>query len=155
MDQVNFSVYLDPKRLNVPNAPMKARVGHSVVAWVSGVPDDCTGAYMRVFTEHDAYFDIPLNFHPTLHYHKAYIVGTSFPKVGQFKWEVHATDYNGNRTALGCGLLDVDPFSVTSSPVEQGEPVTVARIPAEGGGWVDVQYVWDGFDWVAKATLED
>lgn len=155
MDQVNAVVVVNPKRLNVPTVTFKARVGHSFVAVIRGVPDDCTGVYLRVFSIGGSYYDIPANYHPGDKDYVAYIVGTSFPKVGEFRYEVHAFDYQGNRTALAEGIVHVDTFSVTNSPSETSDPVSVARIPTDTGAYVNIQYVWDGFDWVAKAVLED
>lgn len=151
MEQTNATVDCDVTRLDLPLRPFKARQGHGFVALFRRVPADAENLYLRVFRENGAYFDI------TAHEHRggewtARVPAACFPSAGDFAYEVHATAADGQPCALGAGEVHVEPFSTTSSPAAVGEVQTVAQLPCEGGGFVDVVMKWDGYEWMPAAV---
>lgn len=148
--QINARIKLNPERLNFPLSMIYARVGHSFVLLVEKVPEDCTDPFVRIFRPDGAYFDIPGNIGEDGCLF--YIIGTCFPFVGNAYYEIHATDASGNPTALGEGMLNIKPFSVSTDPMQPGAPVNVAQIPAAGGGYVQIRMVKDSAgEWVYEA----
>lgn len=156
MEQTNAIINLAPSRLNFPLAPIYPRRGHSFVFDLRDAPADVTRLFVRIFRPNGAYFDVPANWHEDGRY-TAYAIGTCFPDIGCCRYEIHASDYRGNPTALGEGIVTISDFSTTASPAETGEPVQVAQIPARGGGFVNVFMVCDEYgQWVYEAErVED
>lgn len=151
MEHVNATVNCDVSRLDRPLRPFKARQGHGFVALFRHVPADVEKAYVRVFKENGAYFDV------TAHEHRggewtARIPAACFPSAGEFKYEVHATAADGQPCAIGEGRLVVDPFSTTTEPVAIGTVQEVAQLPCSGGGFVQVVMKWDGYEWMPEAV---
>ena len=148
--QMNARIKLNPERLNFPLPMIYARTGHSFRILAEKFPEDCTAPYIRVFRPDGAYFDIPGNIGEDGCIF--YIIGTCFPLVGHASYEIHATDSEGNPTAIGEGKLEIKTFSASSSPLEPGRPVNIAQIPAKGGGFVQVRMVQDETgEWVYEA----
>jgi hypothetical protein len=150
MDQINASVDCDVTRLNAPLRPFYARQGHNFVAEFRRVPADITGVFVRVFKTNGAYFDISAIEHLSGIW-TCRISGVCFPDVGQFRYEVHGKACDDTPAALGEGMLNIAPFSVTNEAVEPGTQQAIATIPCEGGGSVQAVMVWDGYTWVLKA----
>lgn len=148
--QINARIKLNAERLNFPLSMLYPRTGHSFRLLVEKVPSDCTSPFVRVFRPNGSYFDIPGNIGSSGV--TFYIIGTCFPDAGSAKYEIHATDSEGNPTALGEGLLEIKLFSTTTTPVTPGTPVQVAQIPAQGGGVVQIQMVQDSVgEWTYQA----
>lgn len=150
MDQTNAIVDCDVARLNVPLRPFFARVGHNFVVRFRRVPADVTLLFVRVFRANGAYFDISAVEHASGEW-SARIGAACFGELGEFKYEVHATAADDEPCAIGEGRLSVGPFTTTTNPEKPGAVQTVAELPCEGGGYVQVVMKWDGFAWVQEA----
>ena len=154
MDQINAIVDCDVSLLDSPLRPFKARAGHNFVALFRRVPSDMTGLFVRVFKANGAYFDI------TAHEHAdggwtARIPAACFPAPGEFRYEVHATAADDQPAAIGEGRLSVGSCSTTTTPIQPGTVQTVAQLPCEGGGFVQVVMKWDGFEWMPEAVVNN
>ena len=150
MEQINARVRCDVTRLHIPLRPFYARQGHNFVALFEAIPADVSGVFVRVFKENGAYFDITAAEHPNGEW-TARISGVCFPETGTFKYELHGVACDDTPAALGEGVLNIAPFSVTSESLKPGTQQSVATIPCEGGGSIQTVMVWDGFTWVLKA----
>lgn len=129
----NARVRVNPKELGRPLDTLQARFGSSFTLEIADVPNDLSGLFVRVFrAAADAYFDCPASQNDNGDW-TCYMIGTTFPDVGEAKYEIHAIDDLGNPTSLGGGKVRVEPFSAGSSPVTQGEAVSVATLPDETG----------------------
>lgn len=151
MDQVNAIVDLNVSRLDFPLQPFKARQGHNFVALFRHAPADVTKLYVRVFKENRAYFDLTAHEHVNGDW-TVRIPAACFPTTGEFQYEVHATAADDQPAALGEGLLEVRPFSTTTTPIEPGAVQEVAQLPCAGGGFVQVLMKWDGHEWMPEAV---
>lgn len=152
MDQINAIVDCDVTRLNVPLRAFKARVGHNFVAQFKRVPADVTKLYVRIFRANGAYFDVNAIEHLSGLW-TVRVPAACFCEVGAFKYEVHATAADDEPCAIGEGTLTVDGFSTTTNPEKPGAIQTVAELPCEGGGVVQVVMKWDGFAWMPEAVV--
>ena len=137
MDQVNAIVDCDVGRLNFPLRPFFARAGHNFVARFRRVPADVTALFVRLFRENGAY------------------PASCFPLKGDYIYEVHATAADDEPAAIGEGRLTVGSFSTTTTPIQPGTVQTVAQLPCEGGGFVQVVMKWDGFEWMPEAVVNN
>lgn len=151
MEQYNAIINCRISNLSLDCERANVRRGHSARFAVKCVPDDVTGVFLRIFKTDGSYFDFPCNYHPNGTW-TILVIGTAFPDVGTSSYEVHATDADGNATALALGELRILPFSVTSSPVTAGSTVTVAQVPTADGSMVQIQMVLDeAGQWVYRA----
>ena len=151
MEQINAVVDCDVSRLDFPLRPFKARQGHNFVVRFRRVPTDVTELFVRVFKANGAYFDVTAFEHIDGTW-TARIPGACFPSEGDFRYEVHATASDNQPTAIGEGVLQVKPFSTTTTPVPVGTVQEVAQLPCEGGGFVQVVMKWDGYEWMPEAV---
>lgn len=151
MDQVNAYIDCDVARLNIPLRTFFARVGHNYVARFRRVPADVTRLFVRVFRANGAYYDISANEHMSGEW-SARIPAACFGEVGSFRYEVHATAADDEPCAIGEGGIVVGPFTTTTNPDKPGAVQTVAELPCEGGGYVQVVMKWDGYAWVQEAV---
>lgn len=153
MNQINATINLDSKRLNVPRVPIHPRLGHSFAVELVNAPDDVLDVFVRIFRPDGSYFDFPANERPNGVW-LVYIIGTAFTTVGSSVYEIHATDARGNPTALGFGTVFVEPFSVTTTPIQPGAVITVAQIPTADGAMVQIRMVQDEVgQWVYEALV--
>lgn len=144
MQQTNAIITVNPRRLDRPLEPLHARRLHSFAAEFIGIPEDCYAVILRIFTgANSGYFDIPVGLAPDGG-SSAYLIGTCFPSVGTFRYEIHAYDASGNATALGAGDVVVDEFSASAAPIEPDEPIVVAQIPDANGVMHSITAVPDG-----------
>lgn len=150
MDLLNAKIIIRPERLNYPLATIEARQGHGLVAKITNAPADVTGVFFRIFKKDGAYFDISANEHMDGTW-TVRIKGVCFPDVGQFSYEIHAKGCDDDPIALGAGVLNISPFSITNEAVEPGTQQVVAEIPCKGGGVVQTVMEWDGYEWVLSA----
>lgn len=145
MNQVNAIVKLNVRQLNRPLITWHARQLHSFVAQIDDIPDDVTSIIARVFkTDGVSHFDIPINRRAGNSIGLAYVIGTCFLNSGEAKYEIHAYDANGNMTALGVGLIQVDPFTGTGAPIQPGQSVPVMQITDKTGALHTILAVGDG-----------
>ena len=151
MEQKNATIDCCLTRLNFPLRPMYARQGHNFVALLQCVPDDVTKLFVRIFRANGAYFDVTAHEHADGRW-TARIPAACFPEAGNFHYEIHATAADDEPAALGEGLLLVQPFTTTTTPVAVGTVQEVAQLPCEGGGFVQVVMKWDGFEWMPEAV---
>lgn len=151
MDQMNAIIDCDVTRLNFPLRTLQARQGHNFVARFRRVPADATRLYVRLIKPNGAYYDVTAREHADGTW-TVRIPAACFPAAGEFEYEVHATAADDEPAAIGSGRLFVRPFSTTLTPAEPGAVQEVARIPCEGGGFVDVVMKWDGYEWVTEAV---
>lgn len=131
----NARVRVNPRELDRPLDTLQARFGSSFMLEIVDVPNGVSGVFVRVFRaayDGEAYFDCPANQNDNGDW-SCYIIGTTFPDVGEASYEIHATDDMGNPTSLGAGKVRVKPFSSGSSPIPQGSVVSVATLPDETG----------------------
>lgn len=130
----NAVVNIDVARLGRQLPTLEARFGASFSLRMLNAPQGVSGVFVRVFRAYggDGYFDCPANQDANGDW-TCYMVGTTFPEAGRGSYEIHATDENGNPTALGAGRTLVKPFSAGSSPITQGSEVSVATLPDETG----------------------
>ncbi len=128
----NQTITLNLSELHRPRPTLHTRFGGSFSLKILNVPRGVDGLYVRVFTPSDGYFDCPANIDGNGDW-ECYMIGTTFPEVGESRYEVRGTDERGNFTALGTGKVVVEPFSAGSSPIEQGSEVSVATLPDENG----------------------
>lgn len=129
----NARVRVNPRELGRPLDTLQARFGSSFSLEVVDVPEDVSTVFVRVFrAAADAYFDCPATQNDNGDWN-CYIIGTTFPDVGDAVYEIHATDADGNPTSLGSGKVRIEPFSAGSSPIVQGSEVSVATLPDETG----------------------
>lgn len=149
MNQTNLIAYVDARHLGKPLPPMEARQFASFVLRVCGAPDDATDLFARVFKPDGGYFDIPASRNGNGDW-TARIIGTCFPNVGGGFYELHATDADGNPTALGRGRAVVMPFSVGGNAIQPGENVSVAVLPDQTGALhqvvavnIDGEWTWE------------
>lgn len=154
MDQVNAIVDCDVERLNFPLRPFFARAGHNFVARFRRVPADVTALFVRLFRENGAYFDVTAHEHPNGDW-TARIPAACLPLKGDYIYEVHATASDDEPAAIGEGRLTVGSFSTTTTPIQPGTVQTVAQLPCEGGGFVQVVMKWDGFEWMPEAVVNN
>lgn len=146
----NQTIELQPDRLNCHLAKMNARQLHSFTARLVNVPTDVTSVVLRVFRPAlGGFYDIPVSLRPNGSTGIAYVIGTCFPEVGEAKYEVHAYDAHGNATALGVGLLSVDPFSATGEPLSIGEERPVMTIQDRSGATHTITAIYNGKDWTS------
>ena len=132
---INATILIDIENLHRPLATVQARFACSARLRLLKTPASISDIFIRVFRAGtDAYFDCPCSQDANGDWY-CYILGTSFPTVGESSYEVHGTDENGNYTSLGCGRVVIDPFSVNGSPLASGSTITVARIPDEEGNY--------------------
>jgi len=151
MEQINAEVDCDVSRLDFPLRPFKARAGHNFVALFRRVPADVTKLFVRLFRANGAYFDVTAHERPCGEW-VCRIPAACFTAAGDFRYEVHATAADDQPAAIGEGLLAVQPFSTTTTPIEPGTVQEVAQLPCEGGGFVQVVMKWDGFEWMPEAV---
>ena len=151
MEQINAIIDCSVDRLNFPLRPMYARQGHNFVALLRRVPADVTGLFVRLFKEHDAYFDVTGHEHPDGGW-TVRIPAACFPTAGEFRYEVHATASDDEPVAIGEGRLLVQPFTTTTTPIAPGTVQEVAQVPCEGGGFIQMLMKHDGFEWVPCAV---
>lgn len=144
MNQVNAIVNLAPTRLNRPLETWRPRQLHSFVAEFRNIPDDVTSVVVRVFKPTGGYYDIPVSRKGDTDTGLAYVVGTCFTDIGGSRYEVHAYDARGNMTALGEGLVSVDYFTASASPLVPGQPVPVMQITDKTGALHTISAVPDG-----------
>lgn len=129
----NARVRVNPRELGRPLDTLQARFGSSFCLEVVDIPEDVSAVFVRVFrAAADAYFDCPATQNDNGDWN-CYIIGTTFPDVGEAAYEIHATDSDGNPTSLGAGKVRIEPFSAGSSPITQGSEVSVATLPDETG----------------------
>lgn len=131
----NARVRVNPRELGRPLDTLQARFGSSFSLELVDVPNGVSGVFVRVFRaafDGEAYFDCPASQNDNGDWN-CYLIGTTFPDVGDASYEVHATDDEGNPTSLGAGRVRIKPFSAGSSPITQGSVVSVATLPDETG----------------------
>lgn len=146
----NLTIELHPDRLDKLLWKMNARQLHSFTARLVGIPTDVTSVVLRIFRPNvGGFFDIPVSLRPNGSTGIAYVIGTCFPEVGEAKYEIHAYDAHGNATALGVGLLSVDPFSATGEPLSIGEERPVMTLQDRSGATHTITAVWDGHAWTS------
>ena len=152
MDQADDIIDLCMERHKKPLRHIRPRAAHGFVAVLRNVPSDVTDAYIRVFIPegHGAYHDVRGHERPNGDW-IVRIPPLCIPTAGETKYEVHGQTAEGWPFAGGEGPCTVAPFSIGTAPAEEGEPQTVAELPVEGGGRIQVVMVWDGYDYVMKA----
>lgn len=129
----NARVRVNPRELGRRLDTLQARFGSSFSLEIADVPQGVYDVFVRVFrAAADAYFDCPASQNDNGDW-DCYIIGTTFPDVGDAYYEIHATDAEGNPTSLGSGKVRIEPFSAGSSPIVQGSVVSVATLPDETG----------------------
>ena len=129
----NARIRVNPQELGRPLDTLQARFGSSFTLEITNVPNDVYGVFVRVFrAAADAYFDCPASRNDNGDW-KCYMIGTTFPDVGDARYEIHATDEMGNPASLGSGKTRIEPFSAGNSPIEQGSEISVATLPDETG----------------------
>lgn len=153
MDQINAEIDCDASRLDFPLRPLKARRWHNFVAELRRVPADVTAVFLRLFRSDGAYFDVAARERFGGGW-TARVPAACLPDAGEFRYEVHATASDDQPAALGEGRLLVQPFSVSSAPMEPGAVQEVAQLPCEGGGFVQVVMRWDGHEWMPEAVAD-
>lgn len=140
----NLTIELTPERLNRRLATMHARQLHSFTARLVRIPTDVTSVVLRIFRPVGGFYDIPVSLRPDGSTGIAYAIGPCFPEVGEAKYEVHAYDARGNATALGVGLLAVDPFSATGEPLRPGEERPVMTLQDRSGATHTITAIYEG-----------
>lgn len=151
---INATILIDIENLHRPLATVQARFACSARLRLLKTPASISDIFIRVFRAGtDAYFDCPCSQDANGDWY-CYILGTSFPTVGESSYEVHGTDESGNYTSLGCGRVIVDPFSVNGQQLGNGATITVAQIPDEDGNFRSIVAVNIGTaekqDWTWK-----
>ena len=154
MEQYNAIVDCDVERLNAPLRTWDARAGHNFVALLRRVPSDVTALFVRLFRENGAYFDVTAHERPNGDWYVR-VPAACFPTPGEYVYEVHATASDDEPAAIGEGKLTVGTFSTTTAPIQPGTVQTVAPLPCEGGGFVQVVMKWDGYEWMPEAVVNN
>jgi len=143
MENVNARILTNVARLNVPLQTLFARQHSAFRAVVANVPDDLFGVFLRIVSAAGSFSDFPAVRLPASGEWRVSVPAAAFAKADTVAYEIHAEDDCGECVSLGSGVAVVGPFTSGGVAPAPGTPLTVAKMPVKGGGWVNCVAVMD------------
>ena len=140
----NAIIKVRADRLNLPLTTLFARQFSAFRALIVGAPSDVSNVFLRIVrngTEFRDYAAVLLPENPQDW--RVTIPAAALVDSGAFVYELHGEIEDGEKTALGRGTCNVQPFSQGGAAPQANTPVVVAKMPTRSGGWVNCWAVMD------------
>lgn len=143
MKNMNTEIKVDVSRLNCPVRTLFARQYAVYRVRIVDVPGDFLGVFLRLVSNDGAsYRDFAAVATPDSGCWKCTVPAFALSEAGNFTYEIHA-ELDGEKAALGRGMVCVMPFTCGGGAPAVDKPVTVAQMPTRDGGWVNCVAVMD------------